>query len=176
MVSVPAWRERPGLVRRPRRRRAPWWCTRRWPDAPGPGRACGHRLKGPAGAAARRAPRDAALDLGAECFEDLGGVAVGLDVVPGPLDAALLVDERGAQHPDAGLAVPGLLAPGAPGLHDLVVGVGQQRELETVLVAEALVALSVVAGDADDRHGGGLEGGQAVVELARLAGAARVSS
>jgi hypothetical protein len=54
-----------------------------------------------------------------------------------------------------------------------VVAVGQQGELETVLVAEALVTLGVVAGDADDRHAGGLEAGQVVVELARLAGAAR---
>src|SRR5215216_2785525 len=150
------------------------WCTRRWPDAPGPGRACGHRLRGPAGTAARRAPRDAALDLGAERLKDLGGVAVGLDVVPGPLDTALFVDQKGgAQHPNAGLAIPGLLPPGAVGVHDLVVGVGQQWELEAVLVAEALVALGVVAGDADDRHAGGLEVGQVVVELARFAGAAR---
>jgi hypothetical protein len=43
-------------------------------------------------------------DLGAERFEDLGGVAVGLDVVPGPLDMTLLVDQEGRpQHPDAGL-------------------------------------------------------------------------
>src|SRR4029453_8229900 len=98
----------------------------------------------------RETPRS---DLGAERFEDLGGVAVGLDVVPGAFDAALLVDQEGrAQHPDAGLAEPGLLPPGAVGVHDLVVGVGQQGELEAVLVAEALVALGVVAGDADDRH------------------------
>src|SRR5215211_9082068 len=93
----------------------------------------------------RRAPRDAASDLGAERLEDFGGVAVGLDVVPGPLDVALLVDqEGGAQHPDAGLPVPGLLPPGAVGVHDLVGGVGQQGELEAVLVPEALVALGVV--------------------------------
>jgi hypothetical protein len=54
-----------------------------------------------------------------------------------------------------------------------VVAVGQQGELETVLVAEALVTLGVVAGDADDRHASGLEAGQVVVELARLAGTAR---
>jgi hypothetical protein len=48
--------------------------------------------------------RDAASDLGAERFEDLGGVAVGLDVVPGPLDMTLLIDQEGRpQHPDAGL-------------------------------------------------------------------------
>ena len=41
-------------------------------------------------------------------------MAVGLDVVPGALDAALLVDEEGgAQDPDGGAAVAGLLAPGA---------------------------------------------------------------
>jgi hypothetical protein len=30
-----------------------------------------------------------------EGFEDLGGVAVGLDVVPGPLDPAVLADQEG---------------------------------------------------------------------------------
>jgi hypothetical protein len=49
----------------------------------------------------RETPRS---DLGAERLEDLGGVAVGLDVVPSPLDVTLLVDQEGrAQHPDAGL-------------------------------------------------------------------------
>jgi hypothetical protein len=49
----------------------------------------------------RETPRS---DLGAERLEDLGGVAVGLDVVPGPLDMTLLVDQEGRpQHPDAGL-------------------------------------------------------------------------
>src|SRR4029450_11182722 len=92
----------------------------------------------------RETPRS---DLGGECLEDLGGVAVGLDVVPGPLDAALLIDqERGAQHPDAGLAIPGLLPPGAVGVHDLVVGVGQQWELQAILVAEALGAFAGGAG------------------------------
>ena len=119
----------------------------------------------------RETPRS---DLRGERLKDLGGVAVGLDVVPGPLDPALAVDQEGrAQHPDAGLAIPALLPPGAVGVHDLVVGVGQQRELEAVLVAEALVALGIVGRDADDRHAGGLEGGQVVVELARLTGAAR---
>ena len=39
----------------------------------------------------RETPRS---DLRAERFEDLGGVAIGLDVVPGPLDPALLVDQE----------------------------------------------------------------------------------
>src|SRR6266511_261830 len=117
--------------------------------------------------------RHSVSDLRAECLQDLGGVAVGLDVVPGPLDPALLVDqEGGAQYADGGLAVADFLTPGAPSIDDLVVGVGQQREAQPVLVAEALVALGVVGRDADHRDAGGLEGGQVVVELAGFSSAA----
>jgi hypothetical protein len=99
-------------------------------------------------------------------------VAVGLDVVPGAFHAALLVEEEGgAQDADRGAAVASLLAPGAPGVHDGVVGVGEEGEPQPVLVAEALVAGRVVGGDADHRHPGGLEGGQILVELAGLLGA-----
>jgi hypothetical protein len=49
-----------------------------------------------------------------EVGEDGGGVAVGLDVVPGALDPAVLVEEEGgAQDADRGAAVAGLLSPGA---------------------------------------------------------------
>jgi hypothetical protein len=53
-----------------------------------------------------------------------------------------------------------------------MVGVGQQREAQAVLAAEALVALGRVAADADDGQLGGLERVQVVVELARFLGAA----
>ena len=72
---------------------------------------------------------------------------------------------RGAQHADRGAAVGGLLAPGAPGVHDGVVGVGQEGEAQAVLVAEPLVAGGVVGGDADHRDAGGLEAGQVVARL-----------
>ena len=50
----------------PRRRRAPWWYARRWPGAPGPGRACGHRSRGSAGTAARPAKAPTVARRGAE--------------------------------------------------------------------------------------------------------------
>src|SRR5215208_3990718 len=111
-----------------------------------------------------------ALELG----EDAGGVAVRLDVVPGAFDAAVLVEEEGgAQDADRLAAVGGLLAPGAPGLHDGVVGVGEEGEAQAVLAAEALVAGGVVGGDADHGDAGGPEAGQVVVELAGLLGASQ---
>ena len=161
-----------------------WGCGRRPTRAPGsrrprPGRrargtrpsACrAHRMRQPRLSTAQGRSSRSAPELG----EDAGGVAVGLDVVPGPFDPAVLVEEEGgAQDADRGAAVAGLLPPGAPAVHDGVVGVGQEGEAQAVLVAEPLVAGGVVGGDADHRDAGGLEAGQVVVELAGLLGAAR---
>jgi 2-polyprenyl-6-methoxyphenol hydroxylase-like FAD-dependent oxidoreductase len=117
-------------------------------------------------------PGSAGRRSGLELGEDRGGVAVGGDVVPGALDPAVVVEqEGGAEDTDRGAAVALLLAPGAPGVHHGVVGVGEQGEPQAVLVAEALVAGGVVGRDADHGDAAGLEAGQVVVELAGLLGA-----
>ena len=100
-------------------------------------------------------------------------VAVGLHVVPGLLDAAVLVDqEGGADHPGRRLSVEQLLAVGAVSRRHLVAGICQQLELEPELAAKTTVALRIVRRDAHDVDPMTLEGGQLVVELARLLRAA----
>jgi putative polyketide hydroxylase len=143
--------------------RAPWRCTPSPPrppaasastptapscPAPTPARSPTgpppHRTRRPPWPPPSR-PGPAVRRSWCELGEDGGGVAVGVDVVPGAFDLALLVEEEGgAQDADRGAAVAGLLAPGAPGVHDGVVGVGEQGEAQAVLVAEALVAGGVV--------------------------------
>src|SRR6266511_1186518 len=132
--------------------------SRRWPPSPP---SCWPRT--PAGT----------RGLGGRLRQDLLGVAIGLDVVPGALDRALLIDQEGrAEYADGGLAVAVLLAPRAVGLHHLMIEVRQQREAQPVLLAEGAVAGGVVRGDADHRHAGPLEPVQVVVELAGFRGAA----
>src|ERR1700687_4447019 len=106
--------------------------------------------------------------------EHLGVVAVDVDPLPDLAHLAGAVDEEGrALDAHRLLAVEVLLAPGAIGLGDLVVGIGEQREVEAELVAEHAVAGDVVGRDAE--HGGAVGGqlGPAVAEGASLAGASR---
>ena len=101
----------------------------------------------------------------------------GLDVVLRVGDLALLVDdERRADHALNGLAVHLLLAVRAVGRQHLAVGIGQQRERQLLGVAELGQLLRLVGGDADDVEAGAVEFGQAVAEVARLLGAARVEA
>jgi len=80
-----------------------------------------------------------------ELLQDGSGVAVGLDVVPGPLDPALLVEQEGrAQDADRGAAVAGLLPPGAQDSMTAWSASVRRGNPQPVLVAEALVAGAVV--------------------------------
>src|SRR6185437_9523586 len=75
--------------------------------------------------------------LGADLGAQPGDVAGGLDGVQGLLYPPVRVHhERGPDHPDGDLAVELLLAPGAVGLERGVVGVGQQREGQPLLLPE----------------------------------------
>ncbi len=89
-------------------------------------------------------------------------------------DLAVRTDQEGRpDDPDRLLAVQGLLAPGPVGLAHRVVGVGEQGELEAVLLPELLVLVGAVGRDAQHGHLGPGKGPQVVVELAGLLGAAR---
>ena len=71
------------------------------------------------------------------------------------------------------LAVHRLLDPGAVLLGDLVVGVGEQGEVEIELVGELGDRLDLVGGDADHTGVGGFVVGAAVADPASLGRAAR---
>src|ERR1700730_15889397 len=106
--------------------------------------------------------------------EHLGVVAVDVDPLPDPAHLAGAVDEEcRALDAHRRLAVQVLLAPGAVGVGDPVAGIGEEREVEAVLVAELAVAGDVVGRNAE--HGGAVGGqlGLAVTEGAGLAGASR---
>src|ERR1700739_3511913 len=69
-----------------------------------------------------------------DLFEDLCGMPVGFHVIPGPLHLAVRTDEEGGgDGADGLLPVHRLLTPSAVLLHHLLVGVGQEWELELVL-------------------------------------------
>ena len=91
----------------------------------------------------------------ADALPDLGDLAIGADQVGGALDAHAL------------FAVHVLFAPGAVLLGDLVVGVGEQWEVERVLVAELHMAGDVVGADAQDLRA---EVGQFLLAVAKVAG------
>src|SRR5262249_6077130 len=77
---------------------------------------------------------------------------------------------RGADH---ALAAAGALAPRAVRVVDLAVLVGEQVEVEAVLLLEGLVRRSVVARDTEHRDAEAAELREVVVQLARLDRAAR---
>ncbi|GAA3061482.1 hypothetical protein GCM10020000_50890 [Streptomyces olivoverticillatus] len=83
-----------------------------------------------------------------QVLDDLRDVAGGLDVVEGALDLALLVDDHGgADDAGDGLAVELLLAEGAVGLEDLLVGVAEEGDLQGFLLAELGELLGLVGGE-----------------------------
>ena len=117
------------------------------------------------------------------CWGNIDGSTTGLlqdalDLLHGVLRAhlgedagelALLVDdERGADDAHVLLAVERLLAPRVPRLRDRVIGVGEQREAERVLVVELQLLLGRVGADADDRDTEPLQLRVRVAQLARL--------
>ena len=81
------------------------------------------------------------------------------------LDAAFGVDdERRAQHTHVLAAVHRLFGPHAVGFAHRVVGVGEQREIQVVLVAETAVRLLAVGAYADDPESHPCQFGLAVAQ------------
>src|SRR5690349_22026260 len=106
-------------------------------------------------------------------LEHLLVVAVDADPLPDLAYLALSVDqEGGALDAHRDLAVHVLLPPGAVALGHLMASVGEEGEVEAVLVAELAMAGYVVRGDPEDHGPLGLEILAAVTEGARLLGAA----
>src|SRR5258705_12172537 len=99
----------------------------------------------------------------AEVAAEFGDVSGGLDVVHRVLDASVRADHEGG--PDDALyrtAVVLLLAVGAVRGEHRLVGVGDQREVQSVTVAEGGQLGGRVGGDADHLETGRLERGQRV--------------
>ena len=96
-------------------------------------------------------PAGAGSAHAARAFSRFVGVSFGLTLYQASCDLALLVDEeRRADDAHVGLAVDLLLAPHAVRLGHGVLGVGQQREAEPVLVVELLLLGGQVGADAED--------------------------
>src|SRR3954468_24684923 len=178
--TIPARRRRP-RARRPRARRprAPGTgrrargsrggCTRPLPPS-GPGGPAQRATRGPEPAGSVVAENSAQAEVAAE----LGDVAGGLDVVGGPLDAPLVVDDEGrADDADDLLAVHLLRPVGAVGPEHLLLRVGDQRDAEVLLLPEADQLLRRVRRDPDDVQPGlgEITGGGGEVD--GLGGAAR---
>ena len=104
--------------------------------------------------------------------EYFAGVAVGAHVVVRPLDSALRPDDEGRADDALNLlAVHHLLSVRAVLLHDGLVGVVSEREVEPVFRAEGLVLLGAIGGDADDLDVERAKRSELVVELAGFFGA-----
>lgn len=110
----------------------------------------------------------------AELLAHAGDVPGGLDVVLREFDLALGIDDDGrADDSLDDLAVVLLLAEGAPLGHHRLVLIGEQVEVQTLLLDEMLELLRLVRRDADDGDPGGLECGKRVPEIAGLGRASR---
>src|SRR5882724_13668243 len=105
--------------------------------------------------------------------EHVGGVAVHLHVVPAPDHLAVGPDEIGHPgHPHVRATVEALLLPRSEAIGHLVLGIGQQREVELVLAGELGLARGVQHAHPENGRLAFLEGGQRVAEGAGLLGAA----
>src|ERR1051325_484673 len=108
-----------------------------------------------------------------DCGKYFLGVAVDLDAVPALRDLAVGADQVGrARHAHVLLSVHRLFLPHAVLLHHRVIFIGEQRELQPVLIRELRLARRIQYADAE--HGGLalLELRQVVLERARLLRAA----
>jgi hypothetical protein len=106
-------------------------------------------------------------------FQDVSRVALGLDLWPGPRDATLGIDEeRRSGGAPVLLPVPVLLDPRAIGVGDIVLGVGEEREGESELLAERPLAGGALRTDAPDIRAALDDRVVRVAELAGLDGAA----
>ena len=101
--------------------------------------------------------------------EHLGGVALRLDLRPGPRDPPVRVDEeRPPGGAPVGLAVVLLLDPRPVGLGDLVVDVGEEGERQVELLAERLLLAPRLRADAPDVRAALVDRLVGVAELAGL--------
>jgi electron transfer flavoprotein alpha subunit len=101
--------------------------------------------------------------------QDLLDVSSDLHVAPGVLHGAVLADdERGPDGPYSLLPVGHLGAPGADLLHEGVLGVAEQLDLQLVLVDEVPVGFHGVLADADHRDVAHHEVGEGVGEVLGL--------
>src|SRR5699024_1028088 len=82
-------------------------------------------------------------------------------------------DEGGADDTLDDLAVVLLLPEGTPGGHDRLVLIGEQREVEIVILTELRQLVHRVGGDADELDTEIIELGEGVTEIAGLRGAPR---
>lgn len=115
----------------------------------------------------RAPPRSAAKTR--QLAEDLRGVADHLDVLEHVRDAAVGGDQERRPHdPHVLVAKQPLLLPDAIRVGDGVIGVGDERIGEVVLLLEAAVLLRRVRADADDLRVGSLEPREGVPETGRL--------
>src|SRR3954470_2198440 len=80
--------------------------------------------------------------LGLQLLQDLERVSVWFDEVPRPLDLAVGTHEE--RRTDHAFTAPRPLAPRAVGVVDLAIGVGEQIEVEPVLLLECLMRCGVV--------------------------------
>src|ERR1700756_619251 len=79
-------------------------------------------------------------------------MTVDLHVAPNALHDPVGTDQnRGANDPEEGPAIQGFFAPGAIGLQQFMFLIGDQRNIELVLVAERFLSLQGIGGDAQDR-------------------------
>ena len=104
----------------------------------------------PPGPSARTASAGDRL-RGVQDGQDIGGMALRLDLRPGVGDPPVRTDEeRGPRHAPVRLSVVLLLDPGAVCLGDRVVGIGQQRERQPELLAEGALAVGALRADPPD--------------------------
>src|SRR5260221_2887169 len=108
-----------------------------------------------------------------QLLQHLLRVPVHLDVVPALLHLPVRADEvRRARDAHVLLAVVRLLLPDAVLVRDLVLGIGEEGEVEVVLLRELRLARLVQDADAEDGRLARLETRQVVAERAGLLGAA----
>src|SRR5699024_3168032 len=137
--------------------------------AAGAGAGQGRWRIGPLGDGPGRSGR-----VDAQSLAHAGDVAGGLDVVLGELDLAFGVDDdRRADDALDDLPVVLLLAEGTPFFHHRPVLIGEQIEVQALLLDELLQLLRLVRGDAEDDESGRLQCRERVPEVAGLGRAAR---
>src|SRR3954452_23942013 len=105
--------------------------------------------------------------------QDLGGVAVDLDLGPDAGDPPVGPDQEGGPgNSQEGPAVHGFFAPDAVGLEHLVGHVGSERYVEAVLLLELVLGLDRIGGDPQNVRAGLLIFGPKLREFNGFAGAA----
>jgi hypothetical protein len=88
-----------------------------------------------------------------QVLEDFGGMAFGVDGGPGLLDFAGFANEKGtADNAHEFAAHELLLLPGAVGFDSFVIGIAEQRKIESVLGLEQGLRANGIGAHAEDGH------------------------